>query len=114
MTEMPRDPKPSKAGVAAPGRIVREMATSFAYDEVVTSRERELIGLATAHLTGRLGYGTTAATGATARLALLARWLVPDASERLHVRSRLRWALEIVKRRLWVARVLARTGGSPS
>jgi hypothetical protein len=84
--------------------VVDDMAASFSYEEVVSDRERELIRLCTGSLAGQLGYeGERPLTG-LARTRLWLRWLPPDPSERLHVGSRLRYTMELAKRRLWLTR----------
>lgn len=107
MTAMPVEPRPSKPGVAAPATIVADMAQRYGYDEVVSPRERALLGVTTGPVARALGY-EPAAAGPLGRLGLVARWLPVDASERLHRRSRLRWLWEIARRRAWIARAVAR------
>lgn len=106
MTAMPPDPRPSHAGIATPGRVVSDMASRFEYDDVVTPRERELLAALTGPLARRLGYYPEWQDGVGARLRLAVRWLPPDATERRHIHSRLRWAWEIARRRAYVARRL--------
>lgn len=107
VTSMPPDPAPSQAGVEAPTRVVADMAREFGYDEVVSERERELIERLARPLAGPLGYSLDGPTGRMANLGLWLRWLPPDESERLHVRSRLRLAFELARRRAYIAGKLA-------
>jgi hypothetical protein len=101
MVELP--PNPSQPGVAPPQRVVTDMAGTYAYDTVVSKRERAFIELRTRPYLARLGY---AAGTPRSRLALWLAWLAPDRAERQHVRSRLRWLFEIARRRVYVTRAL--------
>jgi hypothetical protein len=103
------DPNPSKRGIATPERVVKSMASTFGYEEVVTARERALIERCTARLAARLGYDVTD-ENRISRLGLWLRWLPPDESERLHARSRLRWLWELARRRAYVTRKVVRPG----
>lgn len=109
MTAMPPDPRPSHAGIATPGRVVPDMASRFEYDDVVTPRERELLAAVAGSLAQRLGYPLEWQDGLRARLGLVVRWLPPDATERRHIHSRLRWAWEVARRRAYVATRLLST-----
>ena len=111
MTAMPVEPRPSKPGIAAPVTIVPDMAARYSYDEVVSDRERALLAATIGSVAEALGYGSPA-PGLPGRLLLLGRWLPVDASERLHVRSRLRWLWELARRRAWIARVVVRPPGA--
>lgn len=102
LTAMPVHPAPSQPGVATPQHVVSDMASRFDYGQVVTPREREFIALRTAPLAQQLGYTVEGPNGWGERLRLFVRWLRPDASERLHVRRRSRWALEVIRRRLYI------------
>lgn len=107
VTSMPSDPAPSQPGVEAPARVVADMAREFGYDEVVTERERELIERLARPFAGPLGYSIDRPAGRMAGLGLWLRWLPPDDWERLHVRSHLRLALELARRRAYIAGKLA-------
>jgi hypothetical protein len=108
---------PSQPGIEPPKRVVADMETAYAYTDVLTGRERELIAHVTAPLARALGYGTDAGAQPPGRrllppaLRLWLRWLPVDASERLNSRSRLRFAVEIARRRLYLTRLLARRPG---
>ena len=82
------------------------MASQFGYDDVVTPRERELLAAVAGPLARPLGYPLEWRDGLRARLGLAVRWLPPDATERRHIHSRLRWAWEVARRRVYVARRL--------
>lgn len=102
---------PSQPGIEPPARVVADMAAAFGYTDVLSARERALIRHATTPLAEQLGYATTADTAPAGRLAglrLWLRWLPIDDSERLNRRSRLRFIVEIVRRRMYLARLLSR------
>jgi hypothetical protein len=98
---------PSIPGISTPEQVVPDMATRYAYDDVLTTRERELIVRSTAPLAERLGYPSQASTG----VSLWMRWLLPDADERQHRGSRLRWAWEVLRRRAYITGLLLRSTG---
>jgi len=100
--ELPANP--SKSGLRAPERVVRDMASTFAYDDVVDERERLLIERLTGPLARELGYPV--APPARGRLALWLSWLRPARSESSGRRSRARWLIEIAKRRVYLTRRL--------
>jgi hypothetical protein len=102
MGRMPSNP--SQAGLEQPERVVADMQREHAYIEVLTVRERDFIDRCTGELAKRLGYEPRG--GSPSAVALFIRWLPPDESERLHRRSWVRWAFEIVRRRLYVGRKL--------
>lgn len=99
---------PSQPGIEPPSRVVADMAGEFGYTDVLSARERALIGHATAPLAEQLGYAAADATGRLPGLRLWLRWLPIDDSERLNMRSRLRFTVEILGRRAYLARLLAR------
>lgn len=102
---------PSQPGIEPPARVVADMAAAFGYTDVLSARERALIRHATTPLAEQLGYATTADTAPAGRLAglrLWLRWLPIDDSERLNRRSRLRFTVEIMRRRMYLARLLSR------
>lgn len=104
--QMPSNP--SQPGIEPPARVVANMEEEFSYTAVVTERERDLVDFATAPLARRLGYASVAPSGLRARLRLGLRWLPVDESERLHVGSKLRFANALLRRRVYIARVLTR------
>jgi hypothetical protein len=95
---------PSAPGVATPEHVVADMEARFGYDDVLTRRERALIGHCTSAPAARLGYDAERRTA----LRLWLSWVLPDADERLNRRSRLRWLLEIARRRIFITQLLAR------
>lgn len=92
---------PSKAGVATPDVVVPNMAERFAYEEVLTTRERDLLTHKTGELARALGYETPPAPRA---LGLWLRWLPIDRSERQYATKRLLY--EVLKRRVYLTRAI--------
>lgn len=99
---------PSQPGIEPPSRVVPNMAEAFGYTDVLSTRERALVAHATTRLAQRLGYEDAAPGGPLAALRLWLRWLPVDGSERLNIRRRGRFAVEILRRRLYLTRLLAR------
>jgi hypothetical protein len=98
-------PNPSQPGVEPPKRVMADMEGAYSYEAVVSPRERELIRRRTRPFLAALGYEDEVGPS---RLRLWLSWLRPDQAERAHVRSRLRWLLEIGRRRAYVTRALLR------
>jgi hypothetical protein len=99
-------PNPSKPGQPTPERVVASTAESFGYEDNVTEREAALIAHLTAPLASSFGYDDL--TPARSREALWRSWLLPDEGERENVESWPRWAVEILRRRMYVTRKLVR------
>lgn len=79
---------PSKRGIATPQTVVRNMTETFAYDDVLTSREKEFILARTRPWAERLGYPITDCDmSLPARARLAARWLGLDTWDVRNVRS---------------------------
>jgi hypothetical protein len=101
VTELPLNP----SGVdATPVGVVSDMAQLFGYEDVLTRRERALIGHCTAPLGTALGYPGRRRN----RFTLWLSWLLPDRDERLNRSSRLRWLLAVAKRRAYITQLLGR------
>ena len=92
----------SAPGVPTPEHVVADMSGRFAYDDVLTARERALVEHATALTASHFGYAKK--PGPAARVWL--SWLIPDADERLNRRSRLRWSIEVARRRMFITQLL--------
>jgi hypothetical protein len=103
---------PSEPGVSAPERVVSNMAETFDYRDVVTDRERALFARVTGPLAEELGYTTSDARRRGA-LRLWFAWLPVDKAERMHVSSRSRWLVELVRRRIYIAKKLIGTAAGP-
>jgi hypothetical protein len=97
-------PNPSKPGVETPQQVVPDLADRFGYEEVVTEREAQLIARATGALAAEFGYDVEPEL--PGRLALWWRWLPVDRAERQNVDDPARFALELLKRRVYVTRTL--------
>ncbi len=100
--ELPQNP--SAPGISMPQTVVKDMASQFRYDEVVTPREAALIAREVGPLGPALGYDDLPDPGG--RLGLWLRWLPPDSSERENVTGRRRWLLELAKRRVYLTRTI--------
>jgi hypothetical protein len=96
---------PSKPGLVSPQAVVADMAAEFGYDEIVSSREAELIWRVLGGPASKLGYRDPPRSSG---LVLWLRWLPADASELQNVplRAWRRWLVEILRRRLFVTRKL--------
>jgi hypothetical protein len=97
MPELPSNT--SKKGVPTPARVVRDMASTYGYEDVLTQRERDFIALRTHELCARLGYAEAPRAG---RLRMLREWVLPDRWERMNVTSRVGWLRAMVRRRAYV------------
>jgi hypothetical protein len=104
--QMPSNP--SQPGIAPPSHVVANMEDEYSYTQLMTARERDLIAFATGPLGERVGYPPRQLPGPFSRFRLWLRWLPVDSSERLHVRSRLRFLSALLRRRLYITRVLLR------
>jgi hypothetical protein len=97
----------SQKGVKTPDRVVPNMAGEFAYDDILTERERALIRLRTYDLARQVGYFPSKEEAILPnRLALFRQWIVPDQWEYLNARPKLRLARALAARRLYLCRKL--------
>jgi len=79
---------PSKKGVETPTEVVSNLQEINKYDEILTSREIDLINAKTAPYLGPLGYRTPSIPK---RSMLIIHNLLPDKWEYMHCRSALSW-----------------------
>jgi len=101
MRELP--PNPSQEGVQTPHRVVRDMASEFGYEDVLTERERDLILARTYNLARRLGYFTPEeGVRLPGTLRLWLSWLAPDRWELMNRDSKLRCLRALLSRRYYI------------
>ncbi|HNA25962.1 MAG TPA: sulfotransferase [Nitrospira sp.] len=97
----------SLKGVETPVEVVSDMAKAYGYDDILTTRERNLILLRTYQLGRRLGYFSAQdAAQVPAKLPLFLQWLAPDQWEYMNASSKIRLARALILRRLYLCRVL--------
>jgi len=94
---------PSQAGVETPERVVANMTRTFAYEKVISDRERDLILARTHFLARQLGYfSPEEISKLPSRLHLLLRWLPPDRWELMNSNSTFRLTTALLARRFYV------------
>lgn len=99
----------SKEGVATPKRVVRDMASTYDYEDVLTEREREFIAFRAAPLARRLGYsGEWNGSAEPSRAHLARAWVLPDRWELMNVGSKLAFGKNLLLRRAYIYRTLVR------
>jgi hypothetical protein len=102
----------SKDGVATPQRVVRDMASTYGYEDVLTDREREFIAFRAGSLARALGYsGSWNGAAKPSRTRLARRWLLPDQWELMNVGSKVAFGKNLLLRRAYIYRSLVRGRG---